>query len=217
MAWLDRFKKKKKSLTQAEWELIKVEEVNSHPPHVSSPSKRIDHALRGRMGILETRSLLTDFIAQGWDKVSSYIEPMVLGKSPAAPWVLGDIFDAFPSESVIYLDRYKEIPAKILILLLAAVGKEQTDAVNGILVEIVPALSPEDLPGALELLGRFPSQAGNKLLSSFLSSSEWTVVMKAAAALEAAKAVEYLPQIKEAQARGGLLGSALAEIIQRMA
>lgn len=216
MALLDRFKKKRKSMPQVEWEEIKVEEVNSPPPRLSS-DREIDHALRGRMGILETRSLLVEFTAQGWDKVSSRIEPMVLGQSLAAPWVLGDIFAAFPQESAVYLERYKEIPHKILILLLAVVGKDRPDAANEILVAVVPEFLDEDLPGALELLGRFPSPEGNKLLSSYLDSGEWTVVMKAAAALEAAGAVEYLPKMKEVQGRGGILESALGEIIQRMA
>ncbi|MDO4541373.1 MAG: hypothetical protein Q4C00_00900 [Bacillota bacterium] len=213
MALLDRFKKKQKP-SSVEWPEIKVEEAQT-PVSVSQGGKKIDYALKGRLDPLETRQVLSDFIAQGWSGVEQRINPLVFSNS-AAPWVMGEIFLAFPQESAVYLERYREIPVKTLWLLLSAVGKGSEKKVNNIVLTLLPNLSPEDIPGALELLGRFPMEEGNEKLASYLTSEDWTLVVKAAAALAQAGAKEYLPQIETAAARGGILQDALKEITERM-
>ena len=215
MAFWEKLKGKKKKPTSVICSNVEFQEA-PRPHEAVNKSRELKQLLAGRIEPLEAERAIEAFIADGWDTVNSHIRPLILGQSPGAPWVLGKIFSFFPGESAAYLDEYESSPVKILFLLMEAVGRGHERQVTDILLALLPQLDKDDLPEALELLGKFPTSEGNKLLASFLEDDDWRLVVKAASALEKAGAYEYRDQIEASAKRGGIIESSLKEILQRM-
>ncbi len=215
MSIWDRLRKKKTSPAPVEWQEIKVAETPL--PGKKGLNKSLLAVFSGKVAPLEAQPILAEFLEQGWPTVFPLIDPLVRGKTHAMPWVLGEVFAFFPQESAdAYLPIAGDIPRKNLFMLVNAVGSSHREEVAALLVSLAASLEPEDIPTVLELLGKYPSAEGNKYLAHWLQGEDWRLAVKAAAALETAGAVDYLPQMVAARSGGGILADSLDEIIQRM-
>lgn len=211
--WQKWFKKKEGK--EAPWEEIFPEEV----PSVAGDTmeKPLMNAVCGRCSPLETKALLEDFIAKGWEQVKTPLAKMAGGKIPAAPWVLELLFAAYPEECGKWLLPYaEEMPIKNRLALFAAVGGEYRSLVVPRLVALLPQLDAEDLGSALRILALYPTDEGNAAIAALLTHEDWRIAMKAASALGEAAAKEYLPDLRAAAAKGGILGDGIEEIIKKL-
>ncbi|MEG2638306.1 MAG: HEAT repeat domain-containing protein [Clostridiales bacterium] len=199
-----------------EWqEIILEDEVKTTSK--KTMDKRILEACSGRMNPLEAQGVLAEYTKNGWENIEAQVKDMAMGKIYATPWALGEIFHQYPQESASLLfNKVEDLPIKNGLMLLSITGKGREDEVIHLVSEKINALDEDDLSTALRILAKYPTTKAKELLASYLSHENWKIVMKAAVGLSEIPAKEYLPQMKVAAAKGGILGAGLQDIIKRM-
>lgn len=213
MAFWKKWTKKEKPTD--EWEELSLEMKQS--AEEKPIDKNVLNAICGKSAPLEAKVVLEDFVREDWEKLKPHYVKMAKGSIPAAPWVLEILFRAYPREcGDLLLPHAQEMPVKSRLALFSVIGEAHKDDVTKALVADLKTFDAEELGSALRILALYPTEQGKAATAGLLCHEDWRIAMKAASALGEAHAIEYLPQLREAAAREGILGTGVEKIIKEL-
>lgn len=178
---------------------------------------KIFSALAGRCSPLEADAAVSAVIEMGWDPIAAEVRSMALGRRAVLPSCFQQILAAYPQEAATALwDVRDAIPWPLRLCFYATAQCDREAGIEDLLIHW-DELPKEGISQAFRLLGMAKTPAALEKLGVLLEDQDWTIVIKAAVALEAAGAVEYLPKMRAiADASDNVLKSSISEIIHRM-